>query len=57
MGNGDPTSLESFQEPFRKAFYGQCMAIVQSTDTRGEINLLAESEGLESQEIVITSTH
>ena len=53
VGNGDPTSLESFVEPYRKAFNGKCMAIVQSTGSAGEITLTAESEGLESQQIII----
>jgi beta-galactosidase len=51
VGNGDPTSLESFVKPFRKTFNGKCMVLVQSTKTAGEFTLKAESEGLEAQEI------
>ena len=57
VGNGDPTSLESFVEPRRMAFNGQCMAIVQSSDKQGEITLVAESDGLEPQEIIIKSAY
>ncbi len=53
VGNGDPTSLESFVEPHRKAFNGKCMAIVQSTDSSGEFTLTANGEGLQQQQISI----
>jgi len=56
VGNGDPTSLESFVKPFRKTFNGKCMVLVQSTKTAGEFTLKAESEGLESREIKIKSS-
>ena len=48
VGNGNPTSLESFVKPFRKAFNGKCMAIIQSEKSAGKITLIAESEGLET---------
>lgn len=51
VGNGNPTSLESFVKPFRKAFNGKCMAIIQSTEESGEMVLTAESEGLVSEQI------
>ena len=53
VGNGDPTSLESFVKPFRKAFNGKCMAIIQSTQTPGTMVLKAESAGLTTQTITI----
>jgi beta-galactosidase len=56
VGNGDPTSLASFQEPCREAFSGKCMAIVSSSGTPGEITLVAEAEDLESAEITIKAT-
>jgi len=46
VGNGDPTSLESFVEPHRKAFNGKCMVYVQNTGKQGKIFLTATSEGL-----------
>lgn len=53
VGNGGPTSLESFVKPFRKTFNGKCMVLVQSSKTAGEFTVKAESVGLESQEIRI----
>ena len=37
--NGDPTSLESFQKPTMKVFYGMMTAIVASNEIPGEITL------------------
>lgn len=53
VGNGDPTSLESFVKPLRKAFSGKCMAIIKSGVQEGEIVLTAKSTGLQSEELVI----
>lgn len=53
VGNGDPTSLESFVKPFRKTFNGKCMVLVQSSKTASEFTLKAECEGLEAREIRI----
>lgn len=51
--NGDPTSVESFVHPVRSAFNGKCVAIVQSTDMKGELKLVAQSPGLDKTEIAI----
>jgi len=56
VGNGDPTSLESFVKPFRKAFNGKCMVMVQSSKKAGEFILKAESEGLETNKITIKTS-
>ncbi|HEX8327341.1 MAG TPA: beta-galactosidase GalB [Hymenobacter sp.] len=48
VGNGDPTSLESFQEPHMKAFSGQLVAIVETTKTAGTLKLQATGSGLQS---------
>ena len=53
VGNGDQTSLESFVKPYRKAFSGKCMAIIQSSESAGRIILRAESEGLQSEQISV----
>ena len=53
VGNGDPTSLESFVKPYRKAFNGKCMLIVQSSDVVGEMLIRAESDGLQAQQLKI----
>ena len=53
VGNGDPTSLESFVKPFRKTFNGKCMVLIQSTKTAGEITLKATNKSLIEDEITI----
>lgn len=55
VGNGDPTSLESYQSHQRKAFHGKCLVIVKSTGDRGKIELKATSSGLKSEKINILS--
>lgn len=53
--NGDPVSLESFQEPHMKVFSGMMTAIVSSSEEPGEIVLEASSKGLKKGVIVITT--
>lgn len=60
MGNGNPVSHEH-DDPMtptfgrRDAWMGLARIIVQATDEPGEIRLKAESEGLASGELVITT--
>jgi len=56
VGNGDPTSLESFVKPFRKTFNGKCMAIVQSTTNPGNMTFTAEGDGLQSAQLKIKTS-
>lgn len=51
--NGDPTSLESFQNPRMKVFSGMMTAIVQSEEKAGTITLEASSKGLKTATIKI----
>ena len=51
--NGDPTSLESFQKPTMKAFYGMMTAIVGSNEIPGEITLEATAKGLKKGKVTI----
>ena len=51
--NGDPTSLESFQKPTMKVFYGMMTAIVASDETPGTITLEATAKGLKKGTITI----
>jgi beta-galactosidase len=51
--NGDPVSLESFQEPHMHVFSGMMTAIVSSSEEPGEIILEASSKGLKKGVIVI----
>ncbi|TGV00976.1 beta-galactosidase GalB [Flavivirga rizhaonensis] len=55
VGNGNAASLEAFQENYRKAFSGQCLAIVKATENAGTIKVTATSNGLESDVISIIS--
>ncbi len=53
--NGNETSMESFQSPDRKAFNGLCLAVIQSKNTSGEIQLTAKAEGLTEGHVTISS--
>ncbi|AUP81678.1 beta-galactosidase GalB [Flavivirga eckloniae] len=55
VGNGDQTSLASFQATNRKAFNGLCMFIVKSTETAGEIKITASSKELASETITVST--
>ncbi len=55
VGNSNPTSVKSFQQPTRKAFDGKCLVIVQSTNDPGKIILTAKSKGLASDKIIINT--
>lgn len=48
VDNGLQTSMESFKAPFRKAFNGKCLCVVQNDGQRGTIMLRATSEGIDS---------
>ncbi|UOR05446.1 DUF4982 domain-containing protein [Hymenobacter aerilatus] len=53
IGNGDPTSLESFQAPQMHAFHGQLVAIVQTTGKPGAVRVQATGKGLKSGEVTL----
>jgi beta-galactosidase len=54
--NGDPTSLEPFQAPERRAFNGLCLVIVRAKPGQpGRIQLTATSDGLRSGATFITA--
>jgi len=57
VGNGDPTSIESYQLPKRSAFHGMCLLVVRSTKQKGIITIMANSEGLETASIEIKSNN
>ncbi|MEM9160703.1 MAG: DUF4982 domain-containing protein, partial [Verrucomicrobiota bacterium] len=57
VGNGQPFSTESFQANHRRAFNGRCMLIIRSKrGLEGEIKVTAQSEGLQSSSIIVTSS-
>ena len=53
VGNGDPMSLESFQQHLRKAYRGKALVVIQSGKYSGELKLTAESEGLKEAQIML----
>ena len=46
VANGDPSSLESFQQPQRRAWQGGGLVIIKSTREAGRIRVTATSAGL-----------
>jgi len=55
VGNGDPRSEESFQQPQRRTFRGRCLVILQSSDHTGTLHLAARADGLTGAAAVITT--
>jgi beta-galactosidase len=55
VASSNPRSVESFQQPRRKAYQGRCMVIVKSGHEEGTITITAESEGLAPTKIKISS--
>jgi beta-galactosidase len=55
VDNGYEASLEPFQADRRKAYNGQCLAIVRSTKTGGPITIVAQSPGLRSDTLNLKS--
>jgi len=44
--NGDAACLDNFKLPWRKAYQGRCIAVVQSTGNKGKIKITAKVAGL-----------
>jgi beta-galactosidase len=55
VGNANPLSLESFQQPYRKAWKGRCMVIVKAGKTAGNITVTARSKGLKPVQLTLTT--
>jgi beta-galactosidase len=53
VGNSNPISIESYQQPYRKAYEGRCLLIVKSNNKEGQIIVNAISKGIESDKILI----
>ena len=51
--NGDPTSLRPFQDPVMDLFSGAATAIVQASDTPGEVTFTATAKGVKPASITI----
>jgi hypothetical protein len=56
VGNGSPTSLESFQADSRKLFFGKAMLIVRTKEGEfGAIKIAADSDGLQGDRVEVAS--
>ena len=56
VGSSDPLGDQSFTQPERKAYQGRCLVIIKAENEPGEIILKAESDGIQSSEIKISSS-
>jgi beta-galactosidase len=57
VGNGNPKSVESFQQPYRKAYEGKCLLIIKATNKEGKIEINAASGGLVADKIELMTIH
>jgi beta-galactosidase len=59
VGNANPVSTESYQEPQRKAWQGRCLLIIKSGKQAGKITVTASAKRLLPAQIVldIVATH
>jgi len=55
VGNANPVSTESYQQPQRKAWQGRCLVVVKSGRQPGRIVLRASAQGLPPATIVINA--
>ncbi len=55
VGNSNPQSVESFQQPCRKAYEGKCLVIIQSSGNPGQITLEASGKKLKPDKIMINA--
>jgi beta-galactosidase len=56
VDNGSETSLERFKANHRKAFFGKCLIVLQSTDQVTTATLTASSKSLRDATCTITTT-
>jgi len=54
-GSGNPTAMESFQQPRRKTWRGKCLVIVRPSGKAGAATLKAIATGLSPAQISITT--
>ncbi|MCB2410653.1 beta-galactosidase GalB [Hymenobacter lucidus] len=55
VANGDATNLQLFHEPHMKAFQGMLVALVQTTDKAGPVQLKATGKGLKEATVQLKS--
>ncbi len=54
LGSGNPLSEQTYSDCFHKPYEGRLMGVVKSHGQKGNITVLAESEGIESAEIILS---
>lgn len=55
VDNGCQTSLERFKANNRKAFFGKCLVVIQSTKNVGNVQLIAKSADLKSETLNLSN--
>jgi beta-galactosidase len=55
VGNGNPVSTDSYQQPQRKAWQGRVLVVVKSGKEPGIITLKASSAGVKPASITIAA--
>ena len=55
VDNGCQTSMERFKADNRKAFYGKCLVVLQSTKKAGTVRLTAKGVDLKSDVITLST--
>jgi beta-galactosidase len=55
VDNGCQTSLERFKANNRKAFFGKCLVVIQSTKNAGNVQLTAKSADLKSETLNLSN--
>lgn len=56
VGNANPKDVASFRQPHRKTFHGVCVAVVRPTGMQGQIELRADSPGIEGAAVQLQTT-
>ena len=54
VDNGLQTSMESFKAPFRKAFHGKCLVVLQNDGNAGGATLKATAKGLKGDKLRVS---
>jgi beta-galactosidase len=55
VGNANPKDVASFRQPHRKTFHGVCLVVVRPTGKPGQIEVRADSPGLEGATMQLIS--
>lgn len=53
VGNANPSEMVSFHQEHCQTFRGKCLVVIQSAKEKGNIQLMAESEGLPASKEII----